>query len=287
MNLVNATYVEMAPEFGQGIRRSRDPVSEAADWLWATHLNQRKHAYVLVQACQVQALEPVGVARIDKMLKEESETGFMSGNASTNLQSSFILPAWSCTEVNGFTEFDGVKIGPGDLLKNRLWAIQRSEWNERQDKQALQDIEGILMPRSGLVPGNESTTVIRVLHMRDKATRHEHRVPVITHGWMLVGDRGQIHYRKQLNSSSVSTKLMDRAAMALSCERYNSQDLLKIQEGKFVHVDQSVLDYLTNQGNDISGIDLSHREIVTKDASETSSESGPNPRTPPRRSVRR
>lgn len=259
MNLVAATYTEMASQFGQYIYRSKDPVSEAAEWLWKTHLKQRTHAYVKVQACQTPALEPTGVARIDKMLKADCEAGFMSGNVSSNLQTSVILPAWSRVEVNGFTELDGEKIRPGDLFKKSLDTFRGSSWNDSGDERIFDAVEAMVKGWRGGVSEDESVTLVRVHHMRDVGTRYLHRIPVIKHGWLLVGDRGQIHYRNQINWSPVSSKLMARAVAVLSCERHNAQDLLKIEDGKFTHVDQSVLDRLSTERKDISQIDLSNR----------------------------
>lgn len=259
MNLVNATYTEMSPEFGQRISRRDVPIVEAARWLWLTHLKRFQHSYVKVQACQVPQLEPTGVVRIDKMLKEDSEAGFMSGNVSSNLQTSSILPAWSRVEVNGFTELDGKKIETGDLFKRSLDIFRQSSWNETGDQQVFDSVEALVCGRNGGPSKDESTTLVRIHHMRDAAARHLHKVPVIKHGWLLVGSRGQIHYRNQTNWSPVSSKLMARAVMVLSYERHNCQDLLKIEGGKFVFVDQSVLTHLAGEGKNISEIDLSHR----------------------------
>jgi hypothetical protein len=114
----------------------------------------------MVQACQVKALEPVGVARIDKMLNEESSTGFFTGNASTNLQCSIITPAWSQIEVNGFTELDGVKIEAGDLLKRSLKPILEASHNDP----VVHEIKDLLTARPRTINDHEATTLVRVHH---------------------------------------------------------------------------------------------------------------------------
>lgn len=241
MSLIQATYTQLSPEFGQSIDRKQNPVEIAEEWFWGTHIKLFKHAEVLIQACKVPELTPIGVKRIDEMLAAESSTGFMSGNVSSNVQTSLMLPPYLRLSVNGFTKLNGRDIGPGDLQRTALDTMQRSSWNSQADKAALAEIEASLHPVHGKVSRDELTTVVRVMHLRSKETRHKQPSPVITHGWLLIGDRGQIHYEKQLDHDVVSSLMMERAKIALSCEHTDSVDLLRIGGGNIVFVAPSVL----------------------------------------------
>lgn len=295
MQLIPATFVQMAPAFGQSIKRNTDATEVAAAWLWGTHIQKYKHSQLLVQSCCVPALTPIGVKRIDEMLYRESETGFMSGNVSSNVQSSIILPAYSQVEVNGFTKLDRLgnsvtnlqrdavgeldDIPPGFLQHKNWRAMYDSPWCSAQDRAVLNDFKSVLQPKAGMVAPDEAVTVVRVMHMRDKQTRHDQPSPVITHGWLLIGNRGELHRQCCLNQTAVDLAMMARAKMALTYERYECADLLRIEGGKTVLVHEQVLQRLQAQGRDTAALDLSQARIASDETCEAAqaADSAPAP----------
>lgn len=273
MKLTRATFTQLAPQFGQSLYRSDDPVQQAAEWLWTTHTKQRRHEEVLVQSCMAPVPEPTGVARVDKLLDENSETGFMSGNVSSNVQSSQIIPAARQLEVNGFNELDGQPICLGDLQFRAFQQSRKSSWISREHQYVMDEIYKVLAPSPPKgVPLDEASTFVHVLHMRLAAVRHSYPTPVVTHGFMLIGERGEVHYKRQVNPSPVSSKMMARAEMALTCERYDPVDMLRIEGGKFTFVHNDVLLRLESEGHDTSQIDLSHLQADEANTSDAPSQ---------------
>lgn len=269
MNTVEATYLQMSTRFGQHLNRGENPVEKAAEWLIRTLrlAAEFQHGEVLIQSCKAPVLEPIGVKRIDAMMADSGD--FMSGNVASNVQSSQILPAYSKVEVNGFTELEGCPIVSGWLRAKAFQRFLDTPWSDGADRQALREIEACLNSRT--VRPDEQTTVMRVMHMRTKQTRYRQLSPVITHGWLLIGERGQIHFEKQTNASDVSGRMMARAKALLSCERYEPVDLLRIEGGKTVFVADSVLRRIEALGHDLSEFDLSHVPATTPDADENKS----------------
>lgn len=86
----------------------------------------------------------------------------------------------------------------------------------------------------------EGTILVRVMHMRDKETRYQFPIPVVTHGWLLMGERGNILHERVLDDSPLGLKVMARARADLTFERFECRDLLKISGGKVLFVDEQV-----------------------------------------------
>lgn len=277
MNLTSAAFVQLAPPYGQSLKRDKSGTEIAADWLIGIHQKNYPHSEVLVQDCRVPALKPIGVKRIDEMLAKECEAGFMSGNGSSNVQSSQILPAYGRVEVNGFTKLDrnqelardtpskdgaGLSdIPPGHLQNLSLKLFEKSSWCSTEDRSVLAHVRRLLEPSAGKVEEYDAPTLSRIMHMRSKETRYDQASPVITHGWLLIGNRGKVHYERQINHGETSRKMMERAKAVLSCERFDPLDRLRIEGGKTVFVHEAVLDHLQREGHDISALDLSHAQI--------------------------
>ncbi|OUM04475.1 hypothetical protein [Variovorax sp. JS1663] len=78
------------------------------------------------------------------------------------------------------------------------------------------------------------------MHMRDKETRHQFPAPVVTHGWLLMGERGNILHERVLDNSELGLKMMARARTDLTFQRFECRDLLKISGGKVLFVDDEV-----------------------------------------------
>ncbi|TAL65795.1 MAG: hypothetical protein EPN79_11490 [Burkholderiaceae bacterium] len=238
MGRIDAVFTQLAPQFGQSIMTDRLALDEAASWLDGTRNGELKHREVLVQSCQVQERPSVGVRRVDAMLQKEN--GFHSGNWSTNIQvSQMIRPYWQ-------TECNGRLFEPGRLRQSDLKPAMESIWNSVDDLFALDKIQERLeryatttRNASGL---DEGTTLVRVMHLREKDTRHAHPSPVFTHGWFLIGERGQIRHEVMIGHSRICLAMMDRARADLSFERFDCRDLLKIEDGVEVFVDSAVED---------------------------------------------
>lgn len=69
---MKSTFLQLAPKFGLRLERGKDAIDFARQWLVSQSSLETPHGEVLIQAVDAKPLEPIGVARIDKML---SETG--------------------------------------------------------------------------------------------------------------------------------------------------------------------------------------------------------------------
>lgn len=235
MPRLHAVYTQLDRQFGQSLSPTRDPGAArylAADWL-AT--GAHGHQEVLVQACQVERRQRIGDPLIDKIIRADG--GFKPGNVSSNLQTSEILgPYWT-------------RLGGGELVRAKMHAYRfeamlESSWNSAADLIVLKDIGRILKSTADAAFAadvvDEGTTLVRVMHMRDKETRYQFPTPVVTHGWLLTGERGNILHERVLDDSPIGLRMMARARVDLTFERFESRDLLKISGGKVLFVDDEV-----------------------------------------------
>lgn len=95
---------------------------------------------------------------------------------------------------------------------------------------------------------DEQTTVYCIEHLRTKGTRQAFPSPVIRHGWLLIGDQGQVHFEEMVNESSVSYKMMALAKAVLTCERSNPVNILKIENGKMTFAHEDLRAHMESRG---------------------------------------
>lgn len=235
-----AIYTQMGPQFGAYVQRltPMTAVEDAAKWLSLTLSGQRLHRNVLVQSCLVPELILTGIARIDKLLHPSGS--FMSGNVSSDLQSSCIIPAWNCVKVNGFTAHEnGVPFQPGDLTKKQLEVMRKGLRVSGDDSVMWSEITDLICGRKGALPRDEDITIVKVIHPRQRSTVTEQSGRSLIHGWLLLNSRGELHYQGQHKEGY--DPLMARAIQELTLVREDSIDLLKIEGGHITYVAPQVL----------------------------------------------
>lgn len=259
------TFVRLSPLFGDYISLDADtPEQAAAKWAYLTAIGKRNHKAVIVRSCDVKEPESIGIKYIDKYLNQTSPSGFISGNVCSNTQSSVILPARDVFEVNGYKELDegtkkNVPIYAGMLQRLAFNPIKKSLWNVPSDRQALEKIEHFI---ENELASDESVTLTRVMHLYPDTSRYDRPVPVMTHGWLLIGKHGVLHQSLLTQNSDLSKKMMDRATASLTNRRSNEVDLLRIEDGKIVLIHDSALSVLHSQGRNIDGI-TSHANVAS------------------------
>ena len=244
MESIKSCLVEMNRQFSTRIQYGESALNEAVTWLAGTLADRRNHTHLKVQECLTSSFEPTGVGRVDKMLGADFQGGFLSGNVSSNLQSSLMLPARSTVEVNGFEAIDGLKILPGYLQAKALDPMLKSPWNDQRDRLSLARITDALK----MLHEDTACTVYRIFHMRSVETRDRQPSPVHAHGWLVVDDEQKIVFRTDYGDSGVGQKLMQRAAQILSCEHTCPVSLLEITQGKITLLDDSVLNAFHRTG---------------------------------------
>lgn len=231
----HAVFTQLDLQFGQFLHPIGEPEAarhRAADWLAS---GAHGHQEVLVQACQVERRQRIGDPVIDRIIRADG--GFKSGSVSSNLQTSEMLgPHW--------TRIDNDRLVPAEMHAYRLKTMLETSWNSAADLIALKDIQRVLKSAAEAALAadvvGEGTTLVRVMHMRDEETRHHFPIPVVTHGWLLMGERGNILHERVLDDSPLGLKMMARARADLTFERVECRDLLKISGGKVLFVDDEV-----------------------------------------------
>lgn len=238
MSMIEACRVELSPRFGTSIYRHISAHEEALHWLEKTLAGQCYQKNVRVQGCKAPQLEETGIKRIDAMMMETGgRDGFMTGNVSSNMQSSTMLPAFSSCTVNGFTTIDGRDLTPGYLQAQAFKPMLQSKWNDEHDREALLQIQNVLKE----VQPDRGTTLYRIMHMRSKDTRYQGPSPVHTHGWLLIDDRDQLHYEKRIGNSAAGQSLFMRAKQVLTHQHTDAQTILEVKDGRFTFVDPEVM----------------------------------------------
>ncbi|TAL65796.1 MAG: hypothetical protein EPN79_11495 [Burkholderiaceae bacterium] len=222
MDLINAAYVQLSSPIVRFLDKSEPAVDTAAKWLCDIRSGRNKHKDVVVQACKVARREPIGNKRIDAMVDRVG--GFMPGDVMSDIQSSSFIRAHSDVGNNGL-----VVAKPGDLRAFDLNKVYESKYNSSEDLFVLNGIRDYLdhLTRDGF---DEKTTLVRVMHVRDKPAPNG-RPPVVTHGWLLFGDRGQLLMEQCLNPVAVGVAMMARAKADISLEHFSPYELLRIEEG--------------------------------------------------------
>lgn len=251
MLMIEACRIEYARKFGTCIHRSRSALAEAVSWLQLTLDGQRHHHNLKVQSCKAPFLPPIGIKRIDDMLRQTGfSDGFGSGNVSSNMQTSVMLPAFATCRVNGFTVIDGKPchrraLLPGDLQARALKPMLESRWNDQLDRQALRGVQDALKD----VPPDRGTTLYRIMHMRTKETRYLQPSPVHTHGWLLIDDHDELRYERRIGSSAAGAKLFELAKLVLTNTHADVQTLLEIKDARITFVDPEVMTALQGMEN--------------------------------------
>lgn len=251
MSVIQACRVQLSLQFGNIIYRNQLAQDVALEWLEATLTGQRFHKELKVQSCKAPKLEPTGIKRIDKML-EDSRDGFMSGNVSSNLQTSLMLPAFNRCEVNGFTVIDGKPLMPGDLQAQALKPFFQSLWNDQLDRLALHGAQEALKN----VPTDRGTTLYRIIHMRTKETRHTGPSPVHTHGWLLIDDHDELRFEHRTGNSQAGHSLFERAKQVLTNEHTDAQTILEVKDGRITFVDRELMTAFQTAGNTASADEI-------------------------------
>lgn len=257
MPMTQACRIELSREFGTRIDRNLSALNEAVSWMERTLWGERFHKNLKVQSCNAPLLEPIGIKRIDDMLYRDCD--FCTGNVSSNMQSSNMLPAFSTCRVNGFTVIDGKQLLPGDLQALALKPILQSRWNDQQDHQALKGVQDALKA----VQPDRGTTLYRIMHMRTKETRHLGQSPVHTHGWLLIDDHDELRYEHRIGNTAAGHKLFERAKKILTHEHTDPKTLLEIKDGQFTFVAPEVMATFKALGNVQTAEEIS-AFVVTK-----------------------
>ena len=237
MKMTEATRTEMAPLFGVILTRGKPADLEARDYLERTLAGFAYQRDLKIQACLAPELVTTGIKRIDKMLAADFADGFITGNVSSNMQSSSILPAFNQCKVNGFTVIDGKTLQPGDLQANAFKTFLQSGWNDQIDLDALQGVQETLK----LVQPDRQTTLYRIMHTRTKETRYNQASPVHTHGWLLIDDHQELRFEQRIGTSAVGHQLFERAKQVLTCQHSDPKLMLEIKQGRIIFVDPEVL----------------------------------------------
>lgn len=231
-----AVFVQLARGFGQFIDLASPAVDRAVFELERFRAGASPHREVLVQACAVMPRPPIGVKRLDDAL--QSTGRFVHGTARTDFQHSISLAPYG-----RLRERDG-RYDPGELRAHQLREALAAPWLNAIDRHALADIErrviALGLDAQETPALDHGLTLVRVVHPVSKASLSQYAPAFVTHGWLLVGDRGELHAQIPTDETKTGRRLMAIAALDLAFDRIEGEVLLRIEDGQVTRVAPAV-----------------------------------------------
>lgn len=212
----------------------------AASHYEAWLLDQDPRKMQVVQSCMMEknwAYEPTGHKTFDEQRRRSS--GLMTGYVSSNVQTSTYIRSKTCQEVNGLT------YEPGELRAH--------------DLKYLGGLQKRGAPKVSLVKDwiNDSslddvTTIAYLLHHHKDTRDSRGDREMVFHGWILTDSEYNLLHSCQTNPGQKSEVIMSQAIKALTLERFDSQDLLRIEDGVVQYVSEEVRALLSPEVIDLA-----------------------------------
>lgn len=228
------------PRFGRYIRSlaaDETAKAKAAEWLADWTAGRITHENIEINSCDIQfdGYTPTGVKTFDEQRARSS--GFSSGNVSSNVQTSTLVPSRFFVNNGGVVNFPEGEAQESSLKWIRNSGIPRSH----------EVVATVLAANDEPTSSDASVACVYLLH-HYHGPKHDRKR--IDHGWIVTDKQGQLLNRFDLSNSATSKKILDQAEYVFTGMNSDSVPLLKLVDNQVIFVDpdvQSLADEIAEQ----------------------------------------